>query len=272
MSAVSPLNKIIFYDDGVKQKDSIRRCSFVRSSVPVSSLDAVVDSISKENIEYSMLMFSGHGSPGHQGVGSGNCESYRKNRDIHYLHVSDWAEKLSRVASYLIHEDCPVPIVFFAGCEVGKMPKRSDFTLPQLASRIVPNVLFVATLHINEILVLPSDDDEEEPNQIGVVRVENNRVSAKPLRFNMCLNNMQIANSRELAENNCLSYKRIEQECTYWGDFSEASGQLEQNKVDKCSSCNVIADEKSNNAIQNNKELQSMRQRKRLPASNIKSR
>lgn len=167
--SITSRTKRIFYDRNVPTKDDILLLSHVKNSIGVNSLDDVAASLKLNRKLCDVIIASGHGAPSHQGLGSGIKVQYTKGKDICYGCLGDIEKPLKVVQDYMLpQEDHPSPVLFLAGCEVGK---GKALLLKELSS-MLKGVCVAASSDIMSIEEVETEEDE--PFQVVFQRLAPN--------------------------------------------------------------------------------------------------
>ncbi|MBS0650147.1 MAG: DUF4347 domain-containing protein [Verrucomicrobia bacterium] len=201
--------KKVFFDANVKRIDDVNCFKGIPMSSGVKNIAQAVNGL---NGQANFITFCGHGAPGIQGLGSNRNYEYTLGRDFSAGALNDVAAEITTLHNYLVPGPVvpgqPTPVVFLAGCKVGKGSSGSRL-LKQLSARM-PNVLVVA-----------SEDKLSYAKNKTIIKISklvDGKSSNMPIEFKFALNG-NLIDFQDLQTDTGHDSSILEQELTEYNTF-----------------------------------------------------
>lgn len=156
------MRKIVFFDDTVNRHDIVKKFSIsARENFGVTSIQQITGYL-KSKPSYDLVVISGHGMEGYQGVGSGTDAAFQQNTDFKHTHMA--RQSLNEFLSLHKGESTSLQgyekftmrqlwsigcsmqngaVLFLAGCSVGAGSEGKDL-LKKMGLSIQNNIKVIA--------------------------------------------------------------------------------------------------------------------------------
>jgi hypothetical protein len=178
-------HKRVFCDQSVGKDDDISKMAKLNISMKVKNIKEMVNALSSDTHEYNFIVVCGHGRIGCQGLGSNTSEKYIYGCDFDVNHISDIESDLEEIRQILDISKKPLPVLFFAGCEVGANP-----ALIKKISKIVTNVLIVASADALTYRL------NSNGRKVEILKLVKGNVHKSPIDFQFVLNGSILSFSK----------------------------------------------------------------------------